>query len=176
MKKRIKQTSIDCYHQIKNEGLLSKMKFLIYEDLYLFGPSTANEVFKRLNLETNQSGRFTELLEAGVIYESGQRECGVTGRNVTEWNVTNELPKQISKKEKQPIKLYAVITIEKDSSIFSTNYFPRIYYVSTDPEMCHKYIKNIKQNSTEIIKKYRIKSFTLNEPIDMNDIISNYEK
>lgn len=61
---------------------------------------TANEVFEQLNLKTNQSGRFTEMLEMGVIQEVGERVCSITGRNVILWDVTDQLPKKKERKRK----------------------------------------------------------------------------
>ena len=87
-----RQTSIDCFNQIKQEGLLSKRRLQVYESIYNSAPCTASEVFKDKNLKTNQSGRFTELRDLGVIYEKGERVCSITGRNVIEWDLTDTLP------------------------------------------------------------------------------------
>ena len=87
-----RQTSIDCFNQIKQEGLLSKRRLQVYESIYNSAPCTASEVFKEKNLKTNQSGRFTELRDLGVIYEKGERVCSITGRNVIEWGLTDRLP------------------------------------------------------------------------------------
>jgi hypothetical protein len=90
-----RQTSIDCYNQIKSEGLLTRRRLEVYEAIYNSAPCTASEVFKEKYLKTNQSGRFTELRELGVIYEKGERKCSVTGRNVIEWDLTDRLPIEI---------------------------------------------------------------------------------
>jgi hypothetical protein len=94
----VRQTSIDTFYQIKEEGLLSRVRFLIYSELFQHGPLTAQEMFKRLSLESNQSGRFTELRDLGVICEVGQRACRITGRYVIEWDVTSNLPVPPKKK------------------------------------------------------------------------------
>lgn len=88
----MRQTSIDCYNAIKAEGLLSKRRLQVYESIFNYAPCTASEVFNDKNLKTNQSGRFTELRDLGVIYEKGERLCNVTGRNVIEWDLTDRLP------------------------------------------------------------------------------------
>ena len=88
----MRQTSIDCFNEIKQEGLLSKRRLQVYESIYNSAPCTASEVFKEKNLKTNQSGRFTELRDLGVIYEKGERVCSITGRNVIEWDLTDRLP------------------------------------------------------------------------------------
>jgi hypothetical protein len=88
----IRQTSIDCYNQIKAEGLLSKRRLEVYEAIYKNAPCSASEIFNVRNLKTNQSGRFTELRDLGVIYEKGIKKCRVTGKNVIEWDLTDNLP------------------------------------------------------------------------------------
>ena len=65
----MRQTSIDCYNKIKANGLLSKSRLQVYEALYK-----------------------TELREQGVIYEKGEKKCNITGRNVIEWDLTDNLP------------------------------------------------------------------------------------
>jgi len=97
---RTRQTSIDCYNKIKQEGLLSKRRLQVYESIFNYAPCTASEVFNEKNLKTNQSGRFTELRDLGVIYEKGERLCSVTGRNVIEWDLTDRLPVNVKKSNK----------------------------------------------------------------------------
>jgi len=97
---KTRKTSIDCYNKIKQEGLLSKRRLQVYESVLTNAPCTASEVFNKKNLKTNQSGRFTELRDLGVIYEKGERLCSVTGRNVIEWDLTDRLPIKIKKSNK----------------------------------------------------------------------------
>ena len=97
---KTRQTSIDCYNQIKQEGLLSKRRLQVFESVFNNAPCTASEVFNEKNLKTNQSGRFTELRDLGVIYEKGERLCSVTGRNVIEWDLTDRLPVNVKKSNK----------------------------------------------------------------------------
>lgn len=94
----VRETSIETFNKIRDEGLLSEMRMKVYECIYLNAPITASEVFEKLNLKTNQSGRFTELKELGVIKEVGTRRCNVTGNHVYEWDVTNTLPADLKKK------------------------------------------------------------------------------
>ena len=94
---KTRQTSIDCYNQIKSEGLLSKRRLQVYESIFNYAPCTASEVFNDKNLKTNQSGRFTELRDLGVIYEKGEKKCSITGRNVIEWDLTDRLPVNVKK-------------------------------------------------------------------------------
>jgi hypothetical protein len=91
-----RQTSIDCYNQIKAQGLLSKMRFKVYECILTNAPCTSAEALSNMlsknSAITSSRARFTELRELGVIYEKGIRKCTVTGRNVIEWDLTDKLP------------------------------------------------------------------------------------
>jgi hypothetical protein len=95
-----RKTSIECFNKIKQEGLLSKRRLQVYESIFNYAPCTASEVFNDKNLKTNQSGRFTELRDLGVIYEKGERLCRITGRNVIEWDLTDRLPVNFKNKNK----------------------------------------------------------------------------
>lgn len=100
---KIRQTSIDCYNQIKQEGLLSKRRLEVYEALLSAAPCTSSEAIR--NAKTTfgvfgVSSRFTELRDLGVIYEKGEKKCSITGRNVIEWDLTDRLPINIKKSNK----------------------------------------------------------------------------
>jgi len=91
----MRQTSIDCFNQIKQEGLLSKRRLEVYEALLSSAPCTSSEAIR--NAKTTfgvfgVSSRFTELRDLGVIYEKGEKQCSITGRNVIEWDLTDKLP------------------------------------------------------------------------------------
>ena len=111
MEKQIRDTSIEVYHQVKAEGLLSKRRFEVYECLFHHGPMTQSETLIKLNINNgnvNQHSitpRFAELKDLGVIKETRKRPCKITNRTVYEWDVTSNLPKtdnivRKSKKEK----------------------------------------------------------------------------
>jgi hypothetical protein len=88
-----RQTSIDCYHQIKNSGLLSKRRFEVYEAIFKNAPCTTNEALKDIYSASHGVGsRTTELRDLGVIYEKGIKKCSVTGMSVIEWDLTDKLP------------------------------------------------------------------------------------
>ena len=107
-KPRVRQTSAVAYQQIKDEGLLSKLQEQVYRTLYRNGPLTATEVFLSMGIAKHGQGavtpRFAELKRAGVIQEVGVRTCSVTGRNVIEWDVTDQLPRKVSRKERKVSK------------------------------------------------------------------------
>jgi len=98
---KTRQTSIDCYNKIKSEGLLSNMRFKVYEAILRKAPCTSGEAFATMTTKENQisqsRARFTELRELGVIYEVQNRKCKITGMNVIEWDLTDRLPIKIKK-------------------------------------------------------------------------------
>jgi len=121
---KTRQTSIDCYNQIKSEGLLSNMRFRVYSALLAMGkPSTTREVYATMNVIKQEATRFTELRKLGVIYEVQNRTCTVTGRTSIEWDLTDKLPvnvKNTNKTKKQKINdalnLLRVLYKNKDTS------------------------------------------------------------
>lgn len=96
----MRHTSIETYHQIREEGLLSKIRFQVYDVLYQHGPLTQNEVARRIPgaVQHSVSPRFAELESLGVVSASDERMCAVSGRNVLTWRVTGKLPGTIKKK------------------------------------------------------------------------------
>ena len=99
-----RQTSIDCYNQIKEEGLLSNMRFKVYEAILKKAPCTSAEVLSIMlsknSAITSSRARFTELRELGVIYEVQNRKCAITGRTSIEWDLTDRLPINIKNSNK----------------------------------------------------------------------------
>ena len=110
---KTRQTSIDCYRQIKSEGLLSKRRLQVFEILLENGCLTGTEIsilFKQKHFSSNHSegirNRITELFDRGVVYEKGIVECKSTGRKVIQWDLTDKLPikiKSSNKTKKQKI-------------------------------------------------------------------------
>ena len=98
-----RQTSIDCYNEIKQAGLLAKRRFETFEAIFKSAPCTRQEALEHtnpLNALSLSAARFTELRRIGVIYEKDVRPCKVTGRNVIEWDLTDRLPIKIKKSNK----------------------------------------------------------------------------
>lgn len=99
-----RQTSINAYKEIKNEGLLSKKRFEVYSALFKKGPLTATQIVDNINTYTSPSvgynvhARLGELKELNVIDEYGTKKCPLTGKTVILWDVTNKLPRKPSKK------------------------------------------------------------------------------
>ena len=94
--------SLDTYNRIKSNGLLKGRRLAVYECIYHWGPMTATEVYKRLNLETNNSGRFTELHEMDAIVPVSIKENS-NGNPETVWQVTGNLPKEVRKEAARTI-------------------------------------------------------------------------
>jgi hypothetical protein len=95
-----KKTSDEIFYRIKSEGLLSKLKWSVYEVIYKHGPITANEVWKFHLSHLQQRSvtpRTSELEELGVICEIIRRDCQVTGNNCVAWETTDNLPKNLKR-------------------------------------------------------------------------------
>lgn len=103
----IRKTSIEVYHQIKEEGLLSKRRMEVFKAITECAPCTSAEamatIITKSNVLSQSRARFTELRNMGVIKELGERKCKITGRKVIEWDVTGDLPvNSIKKIDKKP--------------------------------------------------------------------------
>ena len=115
----IKQTSIDSYHTIKQNGLLSSLRFRVYECIAFNGPMTVSEALLLLDSGESRNtgsftGRFSELERMGVIRTIGTRPCKVTDNNCEQYVVTNELPKKLPKLKTRSERVYEVIEAIED--------------------------------------------------------------
>ena len=98
MKTTPRETSIKAYHEIDEEGLLTKNIFKAYVALYANGPCTSRELDGFLGVLTSgrkraQQPRVKSLVDQGVAKETGRTVCSITGRKVLYYDVTAELPK-----------------------------------------------------------------------------------
>lgn len=87
----MKQTSIDAYNTIKENGLLSKMRMEVYDCLHAWGDMTGRELNRHLG-GVSFHKRLSELQNLGVIETDGERPCDVTGQVSTVWRVNGCLP------------------------------------------------------------------------------------
>lgn len=116
----MRQTSIEAYKMIKENGLLKRLRFEIYEALFQNGPATANEIWSKYfpeRLQHSITPRFSELLNMGVIKIAGERPCEYTGNKSIIWDLSDNLPISLPKKEtaKQKIaRLEAEIQLLKE--------------------------------------------------------------
>lgn len=100
----IRQTSVDCYHEIRDNGLLSEKRWDVYDVLYHYGPATGMELLSKMRrsiVDSQVRARLNELRNLDVAYEKQERICSITGMRVIEWDVTDRLPK----KKKKQIKI-----------------------------------------------------------------------
>jgi hypothetical protein len=107
----VRQTSMDAYKSIKDNGLLSERRWQVYDVVFKHGPMTSGEAFGHLNAGvplrnlTQSRARFTELRECGVFAEVGERDCKVTGHNAIVWDVTDRLPLKRRAKKTNGVRL-----------------------------------------------------------------------
>ena len=91
-----RQTSIDCYNQIKAEGLLSKLRLATHYAMLYSAPCTAGELqiyIDKNGIKVKHAWKLlSQLRDLGVVYEKTERKCNVTGRVVIEWDLTDRLP------------------------------------------------------------------------------------
>jgi hypothetical protein len=97
----IQETSLSAYRQIKENGLLSEMRFKVYDAIVKYGPATAGEIchWHLRNMQQHSiTPRFAELQRLGVIKIAGKRECGVTGATAIVWESSGLTPNKIERK------------------------------------------------------------------------------
>ena len=106
-----RQTSIDCYNQIKAEGLLSKLRLRTLNAMLYSAPCTAGELQNYIDKNQIQVKHdwklLSQLRDLGVLYEKTERKCKITGRIVIEWDLTDKIPvnkKVITNTKKDRIK------------------------------------------------------------------------
>jgi len=90
----VRLTSQKAYKAIRDNGLLSRMRFRVYEQLHNHGPQTGSEVNYSLRCGSGHK-RLSELKELGVVEEIGTRPCRITGENAIVWAVNDRLPKSL---------------------------------------------------------------------------------
>jgi hypothetical protein len=145
---KTRQTSIDCYNQIKAEGSLSKRRLEVYEAIYNLAPCTSSEAMSgrlnSINVLSQSRVRFTELRELGVIYEKRVRKCSVTGRNVIEWDLTDRLPIVI--KKSTDTKKNELQILKEKLVIAKTSLEAVLWYIVTDDcrNMVNKALNELK--------------------------------
>jgi len=86
-----RQTSIAAYNQIKADGTLSKMRWIVYDCLFRHGPLTSREVDNGLGPGEDRPSyhkRLSELERMGVVTTVGRKVCSVTGKECELWDVT----------------------------------------------------------------------------------------
>lgn len=118
----IRETSIEAYRTIREEGLLSQRRFQVYDLLYQHGPCTANELVNRTGRTSSLGNqnivtRLGELREMGCVKELGTRQCNVTGMRVIVWDVTSNLPRKLERELSRSRKAIRTELLELLSTI-----------------------------------------------------------
>lgn len=123
----MRSTSIKAYNEIKENGLLSKRRFEVYDYLYHHGAKTQNEVARYYQKLYPNAGarswgaRFAELKELGVIKEVGTKADSVSGHTTILWDVTENLPANLPPKKTKHqniIELLDELAEEKNWEIY----------------------------------------------------------
>ena len=97
----MRPTSLETYRNIRENGLLSKRKWEVYDIVYKHGPITANEIVrmsKRKYPNGNASSfnaRLSELKTMGVAVEVDKTTDKVSGNSCFLWQLTDSLPTKI---------------------------------------------------------------------------------
>ncbi len=116
----IKNTTLETFKQIQEEGLLSEKRLRVYEIIYEYGALTGaqiSEIYQTKYPSAQHSetirNRITELIQMNVVKEAGMIVCDKTKRTVNTYLCTNELPAKIQKKtNKKQVVLYALQKVE----------------------------------------------------------------
>ena len=113
---KTRNTSREVYERIKSEGLLSRLRFEVYEVLFQHGPLTASETWDR-HLPNRQrssiSARFSELEAMHVVVGTKERRCGYTNNNAIAWDVTANLPVPLAR-EKSLTKDQEIVILREE--------------------------------------------------------------
>ncbi len=102
----VRETSAKVYAQIRDEGLLADQSFQVFESFCINGQMTARENDLHCGVGDRKLGRSLQptihhLVKIGVLRECGKRQCEVTKRLVTVYEVTGNLPTAVGE-EKRP--------------------------------------------------------------------------
>lgn len=108
----IRDTSIEVYNRIKEEGLLSLRRQQVYSVLFEHGPLTGAQTAKIVkefygswgHSETIRN-RLTELRDLGCVKELDKKPCPINGNVVIVWDVTSKIPVETKKKESNAQKI-----------------------------------------------------------------------
>jgi hypothetical protein len=89
----MRDTSIEAYEKIREDGTLSRMRWRVYQHLFHHGPLTAREVDHGLSSPGDHAAsyhkRLSELEQMGVVATGDERECSITGMRCLTWDVTS---------------------------------------------------------------------------------------
>jgi hypothetical protein len=103
----IRDTSIEAFNTIKENGLLSQNRQRVYSIIFKNGPLTGAQVaalfyskYGRTSASETIRNRITELRNFGVVKEVGKTIDVNTAMKVLVWDVTSKLPIKLERKAK----------------------------------------------------------------------------
>ncbi len=101
----VRETSKETYKQIIEEGILAQSQEAVYRALDLLGEATDREISDYMGKEDPNKirPRRKELVDMGLVYEKGKKECAITGRLALVWAIdhTVEVSRIIRNKKKK---------------------------------------------------------------------------
>jgi hypothetical protein len=107
----MRPTAVDAFVEIKESGLLSELRFLVYEAIYTLQTAERGVTSGELDRYISQrkgtwtrsaSPRLSELVRLGVIEEMGERPCSVTKQTVIQYRTTRCVPDDKALKRSKP--------------------------------------------------------------------------
>jgi hypothetical protein len=82
----VRRTSIESFNALRESGTLGRLQKLTFDTILTFGALTGRE----LDQYSGQSclwKRLSELEARGIVKVVGERQCKVTGRVVSVWDI-----------------------------------------------------------------------------------------
>jgi len=90
----MKQTSVQAYRQMRKSKELGKRQKKVYKAVKRYGPGTMREIYQFMGEPGVYSGyqpRFKELRDKNLLQESGKKQCNITGRKATIYEIKRRL-------------------------------------------------------------------------------------
>jgi hypothetical protein len=97
MPREVPFTSRLAYERIVAAKMLPPARLRTYDLLYREGPMTARQVDDTLGRDYHK--RLPELLEQGVVCQSGTISCPVTNQEVYLWDITDQIPVPLKRRK-----------------------------------------------------------------------------
>ena len=98
----MRDTSIEAYHEIVDSGLVGERQREVFEYLLIHPNKTDREIADELGYKdpNKTRPRRKDLYDLKIVIESDEpkRECTISGKNVYQWKINDDLePKDIRK-------------------------------------------------------------------------------
>lgn len=101
----MRQTSIEAYRRIEEDGSLSAAQWAVYDALFRSPAGlTRNELDQKLSPgrpNALHSRRLAEMERAGVVRRLAARACSVSGHKCEVWDVTDAVPSEVGRRGRQ---------------------------------------------------------------------------